>query len=84
MRDFLNAILNAIAETNLTDPEFATVTAEAAILDENTYNDLSNILDSRGGVNSSKDRLSAYYKAHGNFDFAVKPNASEIYLGSGL
>lgn len=84
MRDFLNGILTFIAQANLTDAEFNSVTAEFAILDENTFNDLSRILAERENVSSAQDRLVAYYKAGGDFDFSGKPNPSEIFIGGAI
>ena len=81
MRDFLDGILNAIGATSLTDIEFDTVTASFAILEEATYNDLSAILISRGGVSDDSARLVAYYKANAGIDVVPVFDRSNIFLG---
>lgn len=81
MRDFLNGILSFIVQTSLTDEEFASCTSTIPIYDQNTYNDLANVLENRSAVTVVQDRLVAYYKARG---VDVSPNdtaKSNVLLG---
>ena len=81
MRDFLDAILNAIGATSLTDIEFDTVTASFAILEQATYDDLARILLTRGGASTDSARLIAYYKANAGIDVVPVVDKTNIFLG---
>lgn len=84
MRDFLNEILTFIVAESLTDDEFATVTAQLPIYDQDTYDDLSRILLSRESVSVLHDRLTAYYKARGVKLKESPTGKTNIWLGSPL
>jgi len=84
MRDFLNAILAFIGAESMTDEEFETIESELPIYDQGTYDDLSNILESREAVSSIQDRLTAYYEARGVTISENETGKSHIYVGSVL
>jgi len=80
MRDFLNTILSFIGESSLTDTEFATVTAEFTLYEKATYDDLTAIIVSRGGVDLTQKRLQYYFQSAGyNAETYVAP--SNILIG---
>lgn len=84
MRAFLNSILNFIASESLTDLEFSTVQSTHPIYDQNTYNDLSNILKGRESVSIFMDRLTKYYQAKGVDVAPVAVGKSNILVGAVL
>lgn len=84
MRDFLDAILNFIVTTSLTDEEFETVESTITIYDQSTYDDLARILIAREAVSVLKDRLISYYKARGVDVAPVNSGNSNIFIGGSL
>lgn len=84
MRDFLDAILNFIVTTSLTDAEFETVESTITIYDQSTYDDLARILIAREAVSVLKDRLVAYYKARGVDVTPINSGSSNIFIGGAL
>lgn len=84
MRDFYDDILAFIVATSLTDEEFEACTATIPIYDQSTYDDMTRVLQSRGGVSTYQDRLNAYYTAKGvSYSQAVVAN-SNIFIGAVL
>lgn len=84
MRDFLDAILDFIVASSLTDVEFETVVSEIPILDQNTFDDLSRILATRDLVSTYQARLLAYYTAKGVVVSTTPIPNSQIYIGDVL
>ena len=84
MRDFFNAILEAIGATSLTDVEFDSTTSEMPLYDQGTYDDLSNVLSSRESVSVYQDRLVFYYQARGVEVAPAKTGKSNILIGGAL
>lgn len=81
MREFLDGILNFIVQTSLTDEEFETCTSTIPIYDQNTYNDLAGVLESRGAVSSVQERLVSYYSARGVDVSEKNTGKSNILIG---
>lgn len=85
MRDFLNAILQAIGSVSLSDEEFSSLTIDVYDYDQATYDALLAVLDARESVSSMKDRLEYYFKAKGaEINPPEDKGKSNIYLGSAL
>lgn len=84
MREFFNAILAFIVSESLTDDEFATCKAVLPLYDQDTYQDLANVLTSRNSVSVYHDRLIAFYEAKGVNITPVKTGTSNIFLGAVL
>lgn len=84
MRDFLNNILIFIAAETLTDSEFESVESIHLLYDQNTYNDLLNILNSRDSIGPYQARLLNFYQAKGVSIVAGRSAKSNIYIGSPL
>lgn len=84
MREFLDAILEAISAASLTDDEYNTIGLESAGHDVETYNALLALLDSRELISSSRDRLTAYFVARGVSVVESSAAKSNIFVGSGL
>lgn len=87
MREFLNAIMQFISATSLTDEEYATTTSlpdEPGTYTVAVYNACLAILDSRELVTNTRDKLTFLFKAKG---VQVEPTSkarSNIFIGSSL
>lgn len=84
MRDFFNGILAFIDAESLTDLEFSTMTAVLPLYDQETYENLYSVLQSRGLISNAVERLNAYYYAKGFDAGPAKKAASNIFLGAAL
>lgn len=85
MRDFIDAILTFIGTATLTDVEFDGLTIETYGYDEETYLAIDAVLQSRDGVSTFRDRLSAYFQAKGVTISTPEPTAkSSIFVGGDL
>ena len=84
MRAFLNGILSFIGAESMTDEEFATISSTLLLYDQSTYDDLSDILESREAVSSLQDKLLAYYHARGAEITAATTGKSNIFIGCPL
>lgn len=84
MRDFLNGILTFIGAESLTDLEFESITATIPIYDQDSYDALFSVLDSRESVSILIERLNSYYYAKGAEVNTSTGGKSNIYIGSVL
>jgi hypothetical protein len=86
MRAFLNAVLTFIGAASLTDLEydFASGELDDTASDSDNYAVLDSILEDRGSVSQSRDRLRYYYIAKGLELGEVDAAQSNILLGGSL
>lgn len=87
MRDWLNAILSFIGTSSLTDGEYSGIDQTGMIsqtYNQEAYDQLSEVLDSRGDAGTFQDRLIGVFKAKGVDVAAADTAQSEIYLGDVL
>jgi len=83
IRDWINQVMGIIEESSLTDDEFNTITLTSIVYTQESFDEISAILVSRGSVSNSVDRLASLFKARG-FDPTPPEGQSNIYLGSAL
>lgn len=84
MRDWINTVLSFIGTTSLTDDEFESLPIEAAMYDQDTYDAIVGVLQSRESVSNLLDRLTAYWQARG-IEFTPATNGrSNILVGAVL
>ena len=84
MRDFLDAILQFIGTSSLTDMEFDSLTISTADYDVATYEALASVLLTREAVSSIKIRLVAFFNAKGVGVVPVVSGRSNIFAGAVL
>lgn len=85
MRQFFDDILSFIVTTSLTNQEFESCTSTVPIYAQSTYDDLSRVLDSRGGsATVFQDRLKNYFLARGANIEPAKTGKSNIFIGGAL
>lgn len=84
MRDFLDAILEFIGTTSLTDSEWGTITVSTEEYSVDVYTELLAVLDSRESVSDTRDRLRYYFLARGVSVSESDQVSSNIYVGSSL
>lgn len=86
LREFLNAILITIGAESLTDDEFETVDDSLLpnVWDQDHYDALAAVLDTRDGVSTSQERLVFQFKAKGVDVDALETGKSNIFIGAVL
>lgn len=84
MRDYIDAILDAIDAASLNDEEFDTFTIEVETLTAPLYQEILRVLDDRETMSLTRDRLTAYFKAYGVQVTEPPAAKSQIYLGDAL
>jgi len=82
MREFLNSILILIGSSNLTDPEFNSLTIEDYGYDDATYLALDGVLYARDLVSDTRTRLRYYFQARGVETSSVELGTSNIFIGA--
>jgi hypothetical protein len=87
MRDWLNAIFSFIGTSSLTDEEYSGIDQTGLVVqtyNQQAYDQLAAILETREAVSTMRDRLVAFFKAKGLDVSAIDTAKSEIYLGDVL
>lgn len=85
LREFLNAILNVIGASSLTDDEYETVDLDGNNFDLDTYEALLSVLNSRELVSNTVDRLRYYFLARGvEISEVDSQDESNILIGGSL
>jgi hypothetical protein len=82
MRNFIDSILSFIGTSSLTDPEFDSLTIESADYNQETYDAIYSILESRESISTLDEKLIAYFQAAG-FDPSTPQDtgSSNIFVG---
>lgn len=85
MREWLNAILDFIGTTSLTNDEYNSINfleLEVNLYNQAAYDELSKVLSSRETMSTMQERLSGFFRAKGLTDLTVADTAkSQILVG---
>lgn len=84
MRDFIDAILAEIGTGSLSDLEYESLEIQSAAYNQETYDAIALILESREAVSTLKDKLIAYFSIKGVDVAPVATGKSNILVGAVL
>lgn len=85
MRSFINNILNFIGTSSLTDLEWESVDESiGSVLNQASYDQISEILEAREAVSTYQDRLLSFYQAKGVELTQNSTAQTNIFIGAVL